>query len=92
MAMRHDEAFKFLFDLPEMCADPLRVAADLSKRKGDALCAVDLREGALADGRRPYLVAPTEFQLGDAAGMPDRMREYALRQFAVAPGGVCAAP
>ena len=27
MAMRHDEAFKFLFDLPEVCADTLRVAA-----------------------------------------------------------------
>ena len=103
MAMRHDEAFKFLFDLSEVCADTLRVAApalwphldpasvrilrtgdsvaaDLSKRQGDALFAVDLREGALADGRRPYLVAPTEFQSSDDAGMPDRVREYALRQ------------
>ena len=103
MAMRHDEAFKFLFDLPEVCADTLRVAvpalwphldqasvrilragdsvaADLSKRQGDALFAVDLREGALADGRRPYLVVPTEFQSSDDAGMPDRIREYARRQ------------
>ncbi len=103
MAMRHDEAFKFLFDLPEVCADALRVAApalwphldpasvrilrtgdsvapDLSKRQGDALFAVDLREGALADGRRAYLVAPTEFQSSDDMGMPDRVREYALRQ------------
>ena len=103
MPMRHDEAFKFLFDLAEVCADALRVAApalwphldpasvrilragdsvaaDLSKRKGDALFGVDLREGALADGRRPYLVVPTEFQSGDDAGMLDRMREYAPRQ------------
>ncbi len=27
MAMRHDEAFKFLFDVPDVCADTLRVAA-----------------------------------------------------------------
>ena len=107
MAMRHDEAFKFLFDMPEVCADALRVAApalwpyldpasvrilragdsvaaDLSKRQGDALFAVDLREGAydgaLPDGRRPYLVVPSEFQSSDDAGMPDRVREYALRQ------------
>ncbi len=56
------------------------VAADLSKRQGDALFAVDLREGALADGRRPYVVAPTEFQSSDDMGMPDRVRDYALRQ------------
>ena len=95
--------FKFLFDLAEVCADALcvaapalwphldpasvrilragdSVAADLSKRQGDALFGVDLREGALADGRRPYLVVPTEFQSGDDAGMLDRMREYAPRQ------------
>ena len=56
------------------------VTADLSRRQGDALFAVDLREGALADGRRPYLVAPSEFQSSDDTGMPDRVRDYALRQ------------
>ena len=56
------------------------VAADLSKRQGDALFAVELRQGALADGRRPYLVVPSEFLSSDDTGMPDRVREYALRQ------------
>ena len=103
MAMRHDEAFKFLFDVPEVCADTLRVAApalwphldpdsvrnlrvgdtvaaDLSRRGGDALFGVDLRGAALADGRPAYVVVPTEFQSGDDPNMPGRMREYAARQ------------
>ena len=103
MAMRHDEAFKFLFDVPEMCADTLRVAApalwphidlgsvrslrvgdavaaDLSRRGGDALFGVNLRGAALSDGRPAYVVVPTEFQSGDDRDMPRRMREYAARQ------------
>lgn len=103
MAIRHDEAFKFLFDLPEMCADALRaaapalwphvdpatvrglrvgdsVAADLSKRVGDALFGVELHAGAPPDGRRPRLVVPVEFQSGDDAGMVGRMREYSALQ------------
>ncbi len=103
MAIRHDEAFKFLFDLPEVCADALRaaapalwphvdpatvrslrvgdsVAADLSKRVGDALFGVALRGGALPDGRRAELVVPVEFQSAHDAGMAGRMREYAALQ------------
>ncbi len=103
MAMRHDEAFKFLFDVPEVCTDTLRVAApalwphldpdsvrnlrvgdtvaaDLSRRGGDALFAVNLRGAALPDDRPAYVVVPTEFQSGDDPDMPGRMREYAARQ------------
>ncbi|MYE83147.1 MAG: Rpn family recombination-promoting nuclease/putative transposase, partial [Gammaproteobacteria bacterium] len=103
MAMRHDEAFKFLFDLPTVCADLLRVAApglwpqlephsvhnlrvgdsvaaDLTRRTGDALCRVDLQAAKLPDGRPAYLVVPVEFQSGDDQGMAERMGEYVSRQ------------
>ncbi len=103
MAIRHDEAFKYLFDLPEMCADALRVvapalwphldaatvrglrvgdsvAADLSKRVGDALFGVELRAGAVPGGRRRQVVVPVEFQSSDDTGMAGRMREYAALQ------------
>ena len=103
MAMRHDEAFKFLFDLPAVCADLLRaaapglwpqldpnsvrnlrvgdsVAADLTRRTGDALCQVDLQAAKLPDGRSAYLVVPLEFQSGDDQGMAERMGEYVSRQ------------
>ena len=103
MAMRHDEAFKFLFDVPGVCADMLRVAVpalwahlapdsvrnlrsgdtvapDLSRRGGDALFGVELRGATLSDGRPAYVLVPTEFQSGNDADMPRRMREYAARQ------------
>ena len=103
MAMRHDEAFKFLFDVPDVCADTLRVAApalwphidpgsvrslrvgdtvaaDLSRRGGDALFGVELRGAALPGGRPAYVVVPTEFQSSNDPNMPERMREYAARQ------------
>ena len=103
MAMRHDEAFKFLFDVPEVCADTLRVAApalwphldpdsvrnlrvgdtvaaDLSRRGGDALFGMNLRGVALPDGRPAYVVVPGEFQSVNDPDMPRRMREYAARQ------------
>ena len=103
MAMRHDEAFKFLFDLPAVCANMLRVAApglwpqldphsvrnlrvgdtvtaDLTRRTGDALCRVDLRNAKLPDGRSAYLVVPVEFQSGHDQDMAERMGEYVARQ------------
>ena len=103
MAIRHDQAFKFLFDLPEVCADALRaavpvlwphldpatvrslrvgdsVAADLSKRVGDALFGVELRPGALLGGRRRQVVVPVEFQSSEDADMAGRMREYSVLQ------------
>ena len=103
MAMRHDEAFKFLFDLPAVCANMLRVAApelwpqldphsvrnlrvgdtvtaDLTRRTGDALCRVDLRNAKLPDRRSAYLVVPVEFQSGHDQDMAERMGEYVARQ------------
>ena len=101
MAMRHDEAFKFLFGLPAVCADLLRVAApglwpqldphsvrnlrvgdsvaaDLTRRTGDALCRIDLQAAKLPDGRPAYLVVPVEFQSGDDQDMAGRMGEYVV--------------
>ena len=56
-------------------------SADLTLRAGDLAWRVRFREGQLADGKRPWLLLPTELQSTRDAEMPERVLEYARRHF-----------
>ena len=46
------------------------------RRFGDMAWKVPFRRGALANGRRPYVLVPVEFQSSPDRGMARRVREY----------------